>query len=271
MVNKSDIRNYLNYQKEVFGDVLYFDPEILSEKLRDYKKREIEKVVSEKSEISNDINYNKKTIKEKVQKEIEISKLKKTVAPDWDKSESLNVLENSINYCKECPLGLSRTNFVFGSGNPNADLMIIGEAPGADEDAQGKPFVGRAGKLLTKILKAINFDRDDVFIANILKCRPPGNRKPEKSEVNECEPYLKKQIELIKPKFILSLGLTSVNTLLKERFKMKDIRGKIFNYHNTKLMVTYHPAALLRNPNWKKHTWEDVQLLRKLYDEEIDG
>jgi DNA polymerase len=197
--------------------------------------------------------------------------LKNSVNSNWKESNSLEVLNQNISSCTECPLGLTRNQFVFGSGNPNADLMIIGEAPGADEDEQGLPFVGRAGKLLTKILKAINFEREDVYIANIIKCRPPGNRRPEKAEVDECEPYLKKQIDIIKPKFILSLGLTSVDTLLKKKHKMKDTRGKILSYEGTKLMVTYHPAALLRNPNWKKDTWEDVQLLRKLYDEEVEN
>jgi DNA polymerase len=167
----------------------------------------------------------------------------------------------------QCPLGQTRTKFVFGVGNPNADIMIIGEAPGADEDAKGEPFVGRAGQLLTKILQAINFEREEVFIANILKCRPPDNRTPIPSEVEQCEPYLLKQIELIKPKFILAVGLTAANTLLKQKFKMADIRGKIFDYHGVNMLITYHPAALLRNPEWKKYTWEDVQLLRRLYDE----
>jgi len=164
-------------------------------------------------------------------------------------------------------LGKTRTKFVFGVGNPNADIMVIGEAPGADEDAKGEPFVGRAGQLLTKILQATNFEREEVFIANILKCRPPDNRTPIPSEVEQCEPYLLKQIELIKPKFILAVGLTAANTLLKQKFKMADIRGKVFDYHGVNMLVTYHPAALLRNPEWKKYTWEDVQLLRRLYDE----
>jgi DNA polymerase len=158
---------------------------------------------------------------------------------------------------------------VFGSGNPNADIMFIGEAPGADEDQQGLPFVGRAGKLLTKIIEAIDLTRNDVYIANIIKCRPPNNRRPLAPEVEQCEPYLKKQIELINPKFIMSLGLTSIDTLLKSKHKMKDSRGKVFEYEGKKLFVTYHPAALLRNPNWKKDTWEDMKMLRKMYDKEL--
>lgn len=163
-------------------------------------------------------------------------------------------------------LGHTRTNFVFGSGNPNADIMIVGEAPGADEDEQGLPFVGRAGQLLTKILEAIDLPRDEVYICNILKCRPPNNRKPLAGETDQCEPYLWKQIEIVKPKLILALGLTAANTLLKNKESMTNLRGKIHDYHGIRTLVTYHPAALLRNPEWKKYTWDDVKLLRNLYD-----
>jgi len=192
---------------------------------------------------------------------------KMSINPEWKLSESLPVLHEGIHTCMECRLGSTRNSFVFGSGNPNADIMIIGEAPGADEDAQGLPFVGAAGKLLTKILEAIELSRDEVYIANIIKCRPPENRRPEKDEIAQCEPYLQKQIELIKPAFILALGLTAVNTLFKKTHQMQDIRGKLMNYHGVSLLPTYHPAALLRNPNWKKPAWEDVQLLRSMYDE----
>lgn len=193
-----------------------------------------------------------------------------TVDPTWNESKDVNELNQKINRCMECKLGSTRTNFVFGTGNPNADIMVIGEAPGKDEDEQGKPFVGRAGQLLTKILAAIDLSRDEVFIANIIKCRPPNNRRPESDEVAQCMPYLKKQIELIKPKFILALGLTAVDTLLGKKHKMADTRGNLIDYQNTKMLVTYHPAALLRNPNWKKATWEDVKYLRKLYDQTLN-
>jgi len=186
---------------------------------------------------------------------------------NWQGSKSLDVLYDNIHSCMKCELGKTRNQFVFGTGNPNAKIMIIGEAPGADEDEQGKPFVGRAGKLLTKIIEAIDFKREDVFIANIIKCRPPKNRKPEAEEVEHCEPYLQKQIELINPEFILALGLTAIDTLLKKKHVMKDSRGQMYEYHGRKLMVTYHPAALLRNPSWKKFVWEDVKHLKKLYDE----
>lgn len=180
---------------------------------------------------------------------------------------SLEQFQAKICGCQKCTLGATRTNFVFGSGNPNADIMVIGEAPGADEDEQGLPFVGRAGQLLTKILESIEMPREQVYICNILKCRPPNNRKPLVSETDQCEPYLWKQIELIKPKFILALGLTAANTLLKNKESMTQLRGRVHDYQGIRTIVTYHPAALLRNPEWKKHTWEDVKFLRKLYQE----
>jgi uracil-DNA glycosylase len=186
---------------------------------------------------------------------------------EWKKSESLEKLDSLINKCTKCPLCKSRTNFVFGVGNPNADVMVIGEGPGAEEDAQGEPFVGRAGKLLNEILKAINFKREEVYIGNIVKCRPPGNRTPAAEEMDACIPYLKKQIDLIKPKLILCLGLTAAQGLLKKRDSLTKLRGQLFEYQGAKVMVTYHPAALLRNPNWKRPCWEDVQKFRQMYDE----
>ncbi len=190
-----------------------------------------------------------------------------SVASDWPAAASLQVLNEGIKNCQRCGLAATRNKFVFGVGNPQADIMVIGEAPGADEDAQGEPFVGRAGQLLNKILEAIDLPREEVYIANIIKCRPPNNRRPASDEVEKCEPYLFKQIDLIKPAFILALGLTSVNTLLKAQHRMGDIRGKTFPFRDTNLIATYHPAALLRNPAWKRQTWEDVQELRRLYDE----
>lgn len=164
------------------------------------------------------------------------------------------------------PLDSLRTNPVFGVGNPNADLMVIGEAPGADEDAQGEPFVGRAGQLLTKILGAIGFARSDVYIANILKSRPPNNRDPLPAEVEAHVPILYKQISLIRPKLILSVGKTSGNSLLCCQSSLGSLRQKFHDFHGLPLLVTYHPAALLRNPQWKRPTWEDVQLLKERYD-----
>ncbi len=185
----------------------------------------------------------------------------------WGSEKTLQGLHDAICTCVKCPLGLTRTKFVFGTGNPAATLMIVGEAPGADEDAQGEPFVGRAGQLLTKILEAIGFRRDEVYICNILKCRPPGNRKPLPEEVDLCIPYLRKQIALVKPRVILALGLTAAENLLGTSESLGRLRGRVMQYEGTPLMVTYHPAALLRNPNWKRPTWEDVQAVRKLHDE----
>ncbi len=165
------------------------------------------------------------------------------------------------------PLDESRLNPVFGVGNPESDLMVIGEAPGADEDRQGEPFVGRAGQLLNKILGAINFAREDVYIANILKSRPPNNRDPQPEEVAAHIPILYKQISLIKPKIILCVGKTSGNNLLNRNGSLASLRGKFNDFYGIPVMVTYHPAALLRNPQWKRPTWEDVQLLRSKYDE----
>jgi len=185
----------------------------------------------------------------------------------WGASATLDELDAEICTCTRCPLGETRTKFVFGVGNPHATLMLVGEAPGADEDAQGEPFVGRAGQLLNKILGAIHFKREEVYICNILKCRPPGNRKPMPEEVEHCLPFLRKQIALIQPKLILCLGLTAAENLLETRESLTQLRGKLLSYEGTPLMVTYHPAALLRNPNWKRPAWEDVQAARKLHDE----
>lgn len=185
----------------------------------------------------------------------------------WAELQDLQQLKSAICTCQKCSLGATRTKFVFGVGNPNANLVLVGEAPGADEDQQGEPFVGRAGQLLNKILEAINFKREEVFICNILKCRPPNNRDPLPEEVAFCEPYLWKQLELIKPKLILCLGRIAAQVLLKTNASLTSMRGTVHDYRGIRLMVTYHPAALLRNPNWKRPAWEDVQQVRKLYDE----
>jgi len=188
-------------------------------------------------------------------------------AEEWTEATDISDLREQICTCMKCGLGSTRKNFVFGVGNPNADAVIIGEAPGADEDAKGEPFVGRAGQLLNKILEAISFSRDDVFICNILKCRPPNNREPAADEVEQCEPYLWKQLELVKPKLILCLGRVAGQALLKTNASLGSLRGTWHDYRGIPTMVTYHPAALLRNPNWKRPTWDDVQTFRKRYDE----
>tara|TARA_B100000686_G_scaffold295692_1_gene326738 strand:+ start:11920 stop:12579 length:660 start_codon:yes stop_codon:yes gene_type:complete len=177
---------------------------------------------------------------------------------------NLNEFKESICGCKECPLGQSRTEFVFGGGDPNANLLLVGEAPGEQEDLKGEPFIGRAGKLLDKILLAIGLNRNkNVFITNVVKCRPPNNRDPLPSEVEKCEPYLNKQISLINPILIVALGRVAAKTLLKLEMPLKDLRDKIHDYSGIPLRVTYHPAALLRNPMLKKAAWEDFQWIQK--------
>jgi uracil-DNA glycosylase len=182
------------------------------------------------------------------------------------KLNSLEEIAATVASCRRCPLYASATNPVPGSGNPDADFMIVGEAPGANEDAQGVPFVGQAGQLLTKIIGAINLTRDDVFIANVLKHRPPGNRNPLPEEVTACSPYLVRQIELVRPKVLLALGTFAAQTLLETKLTIGKLRGQVHRYYGVPLIVTYHPAALLRNPAWKRPTWEDVQLARRILD-----
>ena len=187
-------------------------------------------------------------------------------APTIDKPTAngeLDAFKQSICHCQECPLGKTRTNFVFGVGDPHSDLLLVGEAPGEQEDLKGEPFVGRAGKLLDDILRAIQKKRGEgVYIANVLKCRPPNNRDPLPSEVEKCEPFLMKQINLIQPKLIVALGRVAGKTLLKMDVPLKEMREKTHDYHGTPLRVTYHPAALLRNSNFKKPTWVDFQWIR---------
>jgi len=180
---------------------------------------------------------------------------------------TLDAFFQRIRECQECGLGRLRTNLVFGVGNPDADLMFIGEAPGHDEDLKGEPFVGRAGQLLDRILAAIDLDRKQVYIGNILKCRPPQNRDPLPAEIACCEPYLVRQIELIKPLLIVALGRVAGQTLLRTPAPLRELRGKVHNYHGTDLVVTYHPAALLRNQNLKRPAWEDMQEIRRMYQE----
>lgn len=182
---------------------------------------------------------------------------------------TLEEVEEYVNTTVIIPLDKNRLNPVFGVGNPNSDLLVIGEAPGADEDQQGEPFVGKAGQLLNKILAAINFKREDIYIANILKSRPPNNRTPLPEEVAGHIPILYKQISLIKPRIILCVGKTAGCNLLGKTSSLSAMRGKFNDFHGIPVMVTYHPAALLRNPQWKRPTWEDVQLLRTKYDQLI--
>ncbi|MDD5173706.1 MAG: uracil-DNA glycosylase [Candidatus Omnitrophota bacterium] len=178
-------------------------------------------------------------------------------------TNDLDVLKKEISSCKRCPLYKTRRNIVFGAGNPKAELMFVGEAPGADEDLQGLPFVGRAGQLLTKIIGAMGLTRSDVYIANILKCRPPNNRPPLPAEIAECEGILKRQIDIIKPKVICTLGKFASQTLLRTETTISALRGNFREYNGIKLIPTFHPAYLLRNPNDKKLVWQDMKKIMK--------
>jgi DNA polymerase len=237
---RSEVVKALKEQKEIFGDELFTSDLLRTEIVRE--KIPIKKTVND-PELFSDSKEN------------------------WEASENLEALNKLICNCTKCDLHKGRNKFVFGVGNPNSDVLLIGEGPGAEEDKQGEPFVGRAGQLLNDILKAIKFTRQEVYIANVVKCRPPGNRTPLPEEMESCMPYLSKQIELIKPKLILCLGLVAAGALLKKKDSLGKMRGKIFEFNNVKVMVTYHPAALLRNPNFKRDCWEDVKVFRKLYEE----
>ena len=180
-----------------------------------------------------------------------------------DKPAALKVIRGDIGECTRCRLHKGRTNLVFGVGNVNAELMFIGEGPGADEDAQGEPFVGRAGQLLNNMISAMGLKREEVYIANVVKCRPPGNRTPEKDECDTCSPFLMRQIEVINPKVIVALGAVAAKNLLAMNDSMANLRGRWYDFKNSKLLVTYHPAYLLRDPRQKKETWKDLQMAMK--------
>jgi uracil-DNA glycosylase, family 4 len=180
--------------------------------------------------------------------------------------ESLETIAAEVESCTLCPLYKTANRGVPGTGNPKARLMCVGEGPGASEDEQGVPFVGAAGQLLTKILAAVNLSRDEVFITNVVKHRPPGNRNPAPEEIEACTPYLVRQLELIQPKVIVALGTFAAQTLLNTKDGIGKLRGQVHRYHGIPVVVTYHPAALLRNPSWKRPTWEDVQLARRILD-----
>ena len=190
---------------------------------------------------------------------------------DIDAAPSLDVIADMVRRCTRCPLHQTAIHGVPGEGNPNARFVVVGEAPGATEDETGRPFVGAAGQLLTKILAAINLRREDVFICNVIKHRPPGNRNPLPNEIAACSPYLIRQLELIRPGVILALGTFAAQTLLETKESIGKLRGRVHRYHGIPLIVTYHPAALLRNPAWKRPTWDDVQLARRILDSSPDA
>jgi uracil-DNA glycosylase len=181
-----------------------------------------------------------------------------------DAAQALVAIREDIGDCTRCRLHKQgRKQIVFGVGNPHAELMFIGEAPGADEDIQGEPFVGRAGQLLNNMIKAMGLRREDIYIANIIKCRPPGNRTPERDECETCSPFLMRQIAAIQPKAIVALGAVAAKTLLAINASMMELRGKWYDFRGTKLAVTYHPAFLLRDPRQKKEAWKDLQMVMK--------
>jgi DNA polymerase len=179
---------------------------------------------------------------------------------------SLKTIAKAVEACTRCPLYKTATNGVPGEGDPQAKLVCVGEAPGASEDETGRPFVGAAGQLLTKILAAVELTREEVFITNVVKHRPPGNRNPSPGEIEACSAYLVRQLELIKPKVIVAFGTFAAQTLLNTKTPIGKLRGEVHRYHGIPLVVTYHPAALLRNPSWKRPTWEDVKLARRILD-----
>ena len=187
---------------------------------------------------------------------------------EYSKSETLFQIKDRLGDCRRCKLHEQRNNIVFGVGNPEADLMFVGEAPGRDEDIKGLPFVGRAGMLLTKIIESIGLTRDQVYIANVIKCRPPKNRNPEPIEVQTCEPFLFNQIDSIKPKVIVALGTFAARTLLGKEDQISRMRGQVYEYRGAKLIPTFHPAFLLRSPSRKRETWEDMKMVRTLLSNE---
>jgi DNA polymerase len=180
-----------------------------------------------------------------------------------DKNAGLTAIREDIGDCTRCRLHKGRNKIVFGTGNVNAEIMFVGEGPGADEDEQGLPFVGRAGQLLNNMINAMGLKREDVYIANVVKCRPPGNRTPERDECDTCSPFLMRQIEVIQPKIIVALGAVAAKNLLGLNDSMANLRGRIYDFKHTKLAVTYHPAYLLRDPRQKAEAWKDLRMVMK--------
>ncbi len=197
---------------------------------------------------------------------LEVTRVAEVATSPGDSPRLLRMLKEEIGpACDRCKLHtLGRRQVVFGVGNPNADLMFVGEAPGADEDLQGEPFVGRAGQLLTKIIEAIGLTREQVYIANVIKCRPPGNRNPEPDEVERCEPFLFRQLDVIKPKVVVALGKFAAQSLLKTTDPITRLRGRVYHYRGASLIATFHPAYLLRNPASKREVWEDMKKVRAI-------
>jgi uracil-DNA glycosylase family 4 len=263
----TDTEAYLKNLSRFYTDKIYIEtmPGNTAKDSEAINKEDTETIPEKKMEYAEDGKEAKH--KSRIEKDLFGNEIK--VKEDWEFAESLDELYSLIHDCSKCRLRETRTKFVFGVGNPNADIVVIGEAPGADEDLKGEPFVGRAGQLLNKILEATGFKREEVYICNIVKNRPPANRNPLPDEVDACKPYLDKQLDLIKPKLLLLLGRVASESLLKTKEPLNKLRGKVHNYKGYKVMITFHPAALLRNPNWKKDTWEDMKKFKKLYEELI--
>ena len=191
------------------------------------------------------------------------------ILESWDKrgtAESLDMIRDDLGACQRCKLHKERKNIVFGFGNPKAKLVFVGEGPGYEEDIQGLPFVGKAGQLLTRILRAIDLTREDVYICNIIKCRPPRNRNPEHDEIAACIPFLRRQLKTIAPRFICALGTFAAQTLLETKTPISRLRGRFYAYEGIDLLPTYHPAFLLRNPSKKADVWQDMQKLQEAYE-----
>lgn len=255
-----DIIRFLENEKEMYGP-FSIQPDAEIHPLQSAANPDIQKEKPRKNQPEQEVNQQKENL---------ASGSENQALSIQQKLANCSTLDELHSLCSESDLlktDLKRTNLVFGVGNPNADLMIIGEAPGFNEDKEGEPFVGAAGQLLNKILLAIDFSREDVYIANILKHRPPDNRNPLAEERERSLPFLLRQIDLISPKIILCVGKVSATTLLDKDEALKRMRGKFYPFRGAELTVTYHPAALLRNKQWKRPTWEDVQAVRKRYDE----
>lgn len=185
--------------------------------------------------------------------------------------ETLEDIRRDLGECARCSLGSQRTNLVFGVGNPSARLVFIGEAPGREEDLKGEPFVGEAGQLLTKIIQAMGFSRDDVYICNVLKCRPPGNRNPHHEEIEQCAPFMLRQVRAIAPEAVVALGTFAAQTLLATKEPISRLRGRFHDYHGIPLMPTFHPAFLVRNPERKREVWDDMKKVMALMGKETPG
>lgn len=268
----NDLSVKLQIQEEIFGTELFEKIEGLDDIVKainavphqhTIKKSEtqpkIEKLTPEKKSIPEP----PKTVLH----EPAVTKFAAVDSTQFNKITSLKEFNELICECQKCPLGKTRNKFVFGSGNHYAKVMVVGEGPGADEDASGLPFVGRAGELLTKMMAAIGFNREEIFIANVVKCRPPGNRTPSDSEITECLPYLLKQIQLIKPVMILCAGTTAIQALMGRKGSLGSFRSQFYSLEDALVLATYHPAALIRNPEWKKPAWEDLKKFRAKYNE----